>query len=98
MGAGAPTCLLLRTHPVTVRAPLAAWFARRPAPRAPGRLRVPPSAAIPMLRATARILAAADVYQALIETRPHRAALTAEAAADELRREVAAGRLDGDAA
>jgi HD-GYP domain-containing protein (c-di-GMP phosphodiesterase class II) len=52
----------------------------------------------PMLRATARILAAADVYQALIETRPHRAALTAEAAADELRREVAAGRLDGDAA
>jgi len=52
----------------------------------------------PMLRATARILAAADVYQALIETRPHRAALTAEAAADGLRREVAAGRLDGDAA
>jgi HD-GYP domain-containing protein (c-di-GMP phosphodiesterase class II)/DNA-binding CsgD family transcriptional regulator len=51
----------------------------------------------PMLQTTARILAAADVYQALIETRPHRPAFTGEAAASELRREVAAGRLDGDA-
>jgi HD-GYP domain-containing protein (c-di-GMP phosphodiesterase class II) len=46
----------------------------------------------------ARILAAADVYQALTESRPHRAARAPEAAASELRGEVAARRLDGDAA
>jgi HD-GYP domain-containing protein (c-di-GMP phosphodiesterase class II) len=45
----------------------------------------------------ARVLAAADVYQSMREPRPHRAALPAEAAAGELRREVRAGRLDGDA-
>jgi HD-GYP domain-containing protein (c-di-GMP phosphodiesterase class II) len=46
---------------------------------------------------TARLLAAADTYQALCELRPHRPALTPTEAAAELRREVAAGRLDGDA-
>lgn len=46
----------------------------------------------------ARVLAAADVFQALREPRPHRAAHTVEAAADVLRREVQAGRLDVDAA
>jgi HD-GYP domain-containing protein (c-di-GMP phosphodiesterase class II) len=45
-----------------------------------------------------RVLAAADVYQALTERRPHRPARTPEAAASELRAEVAARRLDGDAA
>jgi len=45
-----------------------------------------------------RVLAAADVYQALNESRPHRPARTPEAAASELRGEVAARRLDGDAA
>jgi HD-GYP domain-containing protein (c-di-GMP phosphodiesterase class II) len=45
----------------------------------------------------ARLLAAADVYQALREWRPHRPAIAAQDAADELRREVTAGRLDGDA-
>jgi HD-GYP domain-containing protein (c-di-GMP phosphodiesterase class II)/DNA-binding CsgD family transcriptional regulator len=45
----------------------------------------------------ARILAAADVYQAMVEPRPHRPALSADAAAAELRAEVSAGRLDGDA-
>jgi HD-GYP domain-containing protein (c-di-GMP phosphodiesterase class II) len=45
----------------------------------------------------ARILAAADVYQAMREPRPHREARSPEAAADELRAEVKAGRLDGDA-
>jgi len=44
-----------------------------------------------------RILAAADVRQALSETRPHRPALSECDAAAELRREVAAGRLDGEA-
>lgn len=45
----------------------------------------------------ARILAAASAYQAMIMPRPHRGALSPEAAATELRREVAAARLDGDA-
>jgi HD-GYP domain-containing protein (c-di-GMP phosphodiesterase class II) len=45
----------------------------------------------------ARILAAADAYQAMREPRPYRAPLSAEAAATELRAEVKAGRLDGDA-
>lgn len=45
----------------------------------------------------ARILAAADAYQALTEPRPHRPAHTPTAAAAALRREADAGRLDGDA-
>ena len=47
---------------------------------------------------TARVLAAADVYQAMCEPRPYRDALTADMAAAELRSEVKIGRLDGDAA
>jgi HD-GYP domain-containing protein (c-di-GMP phosphodiesterase class II)/DNA-binding CsgD family transcriptional regulator len=50
-----------------------------------------------MLSPSARILAAADVYQALTEPRPHRPARAASQAAEELQREVRAGRLDGDA-
>ena len=45
-----------------------------------------------------RLLAAADVYHAMTEPRPHRPALDAAAAARELRAEVRGGRLDGDAA
>jgi len=41
-----------------------------------------------------RILAAADVYQALLEERPHRAARTAEEAARVTRDEARSGRLD----
>lgn len=52
----------------------------------------------PGLSLAARILAAADVYQALTEQRPHRAALPPEQAVGEIQREVAAGRLDHDAA
>jgi HD-GYP domain-containing protein (c-di-GMP phosphodiesterase class II) len=44
-----------------------------------------------------RILAAADVYHAMTEVRPHRPAFSPDEAAVELRSEVAAGRLDGDA-
>jgi HD-GYP domain-containing protein (c-di-GMP phosphodiesterase class II) len=44
----------------------------------------------------ARILGAADSYQAMREPRPHREALDAEEAATELRYEVKAGRMDGD--
>lgn len=45
----------------------------------------------------ARVLGAADAYQAMREPRPHRAALSADAAAVELRAEVRRGRLDPDA-
>ena len=45
-----------------------------------------------------RILAAADAFHAMTQDRPHRPALAAEEAAAELRREVHAGRLDGEAA
>lgn len=50
-----------------------------------------------MLSAPSRILAAADAYRAMLEPRPHRAALSAGDAADELRAEARAGRLDGEA-
>jgi HD-GYP domain-containing protein (c-di-GMP phosphodiesterase class II) len=45
----------------------------------------------------ARILAAADAYQAMREPRPHRPERSADDAAAELRAEVNAGRLDADA-
>jgi HD-GYP domain-containing protein (c-di-GMP phosphodiesterase class II) len=50
-----------------------------------------------MLSPAARILAAADVYHAMIEPRPYRPARTPGTAAAELRREVRAGRLDSEA-
>jgi HD-GYP domain-containing protein (c-di-GMP phosphodiesterase class II) len=49
------------------------------------------------LSPAAKILAAADVYEAMLEPRPHREARPAADAATELRDEVRAGRLDGDA-
>jgi HD-GYP domain-containing protein (c-di-GMP phosphodiesterase class II) len=52
------------------------------------------AAAIPR---TARLLAAADVYQAMLEPRPHRPARDAGDAANELRSEARAQRLDGEA-
>jgi HD-GYP domain-containing protein (c-di-GMP phosphodiesterase class II) len=45
----------------------------------------------------ARLLGAADAYQAMREPRPHRPARTAPDAAAELRAEVKAGRLDAEA-
>jgi HD-GYP domain-containing protein (c-di-GMP phosphodiesterase class II) len=50
-----------------------------------------------MLAPAARILAAADVYRALIEPRPHRPAFPPAQAVDELRREARTGRLCPDA-
>ncbi len=49
------------------------------------------------LSPAARILAAADAYQAMTEPRPHRQAFSADEASGELRGEVRAGRLDSDA-
>lgn len=45
----------------------------------------------------ARVLAAADAYHAMTQPRPHRPALSAQDATDELAAEARAGRLDGDA-
>jgi DNA-binding CsgD family transcriptional regulator len=59
-----------------------------------GYFRRPPPSAMPRV---ARVLAAADMYQALTETRPHRAALGAADAARLLRAEAQAGRLDAAA-
>ncbi|HEY7073913.1 MAG TPA: HD domain-containing phosphohydrolase [Solirubrobacteraceae bacterium] len=50
-----------------------------------------------MLGLPARLLAAADTFQAMTEPRPHRPAHTPDAAAEQLRAEAAAGRLDADA-
>ncbi len=44
-----------------------------------------------------RVLAAADAFRELVEARPHRPALTVPDAADRLKGEAKAGRLDGDA-
>jgi HD-GYP domain-containing protein (c-di-GMP phosphodiesterase class II) len=49
-----------------------------------------------MLTPVMHLLAAAEAYQAMIEARPYRRALSPEQAADELKREARAGRLDGD--
>jgi HD-GYP domain-containing protein (c-di-GMP phosphodiesterase class II) len=49
-----------------------------------------------MLTPAMRILAVADAYQAMLEVRPYREPLSPEQAADELKREVRAGRLDGE--
>jgi HD-GYP domain-containing protein (c-di-GMP phosphodiesterase class II) len=49
------------------------------------------------LSAADRLLAAADVYHAMTEPRPHREALPLDRAAAELRAEARAGRLDGEA-
>ena len=51
----------------------------------------------PAITRDARILGAADAYQAMREPRPHRPALEPAEAAAELRRDVKAGRLDAEA-
>jgi HD-GYP domain-containing protein (c-di-GMP phosphodiesterase class II) len=51
----------------------------------------------PAISAAGRILAAADVYQAMSEPRAYRPALPTKVAKDELRSEVRAGRLAPDA-
>jgi len=45
----------------------------------------------------ARILAAAEVFQSVLEERPHRGAISRDAAARVLREEASAGHLDGSA-
>ena len=54
-------------------------------------------AAAATLTPAARLLAVADAYHAMLEPRPHRAALSPDAAGDALTDGVRAGRLDPDA-
>jgi HD-GYP domain-containing protein (c-di-GMP phosphodiesterase class II) len=62
------------------------------------RVRLHPYLTERMLKQSAALAPlAADAYQSMREPRPHRPALTAGEAAAELRAEVKAGRLDGDA-
>lgn len=56
-----------------------------------------PKAAGPSIPLLSRLVAAADCYHAMIEDRPHRPALTRDAAAAELRGAARAGTLDGTA-
>lgn len=49
------------------------------------------------LSPAARLLAAANYYCARVESRPFRGGLSPEEAADELRKEIRAGKLDSDA-
>jgi HD-GYP domain-containing protein (c-di-GMP phosphodiesterase class II) len=51
----------------------------------------------PAIQQSARVLGAADAYQAMREPRPYRGAIAAPDAATQLRAEVKAGRLDADA-
>ena len=57
----------------------------------------PGGATAAALSMPARVLAAADAFHAMGETRVHRAALPPEAAAEQLEADVRAGRLDGEA-
>ena len=51
----------------------------------------------PGMSTTSRLLAVADAYHAMIEPRPHRPALGQQKAVAELRKDVRAGRFDGEA-
>jgi HD-GYP domain-containing protein (c-di-GMP phosphodiesterase class II) len=94
----------IRTHPYLT----ARTFSKPPALAAIGQLSVlhhermdgsgyPSGVTADRLPMTARILAAADVYHAVLEPRPHRPAFTPDGAREVLGAEVRAGRLDGDA-
>ena len=94
----------IRTHPYLT----ARTFSKPPALAAIGQLAAmhherldgsgyPSGVTADGLPMTARVIAAADVYHALLEPRPHRAAWTADAARQVLAAEVTDGRLDGDA-
>jgi HD-GYP domain-containing protein (c-di-GMP phosphodiesterase class II)/DNA-binding CsgD family transcriptional regulator len=50
-----------------------------------------------MIPSGARVLAAADVYQAMTQDRPHRPPLTPSVAAEQLNSEATRGRLDAEA-
>jgi hypothetical protein len=76
----------------TVSCAGAAGRARCPAPGAAGWLGLSRGISGRSISPTARVLGAADAYQALREPRPHRPARSADEAAQELHAEVRSGR------
>ena len=94
----------IRTHPYLT----ARTFAKPPALAAIGQLAAmhhermdgsgyPSGLTADGLPMAARVIAAADVYHALLEPRPHRVAYDRDAARQALTAEVTEGRLDGEA-
>ena len=94
----------IRTHPYLT----ARTFSKPPALAAIGQLAAmhhermdgsgyPSGITADALPMTARVIAAADVYHALLEPRPHRRAFDREDATRVIATEVTDGRLDGDA-
>ena len=84
--------ILERSEPIAHLAPLAAAHHERL--DGSGYYRRSTAAVLPM---AARVLAAASAFQAMIQPRPHRPALTRERAAAELRTAAAVGVLDHEA-
>ncbi len=97
VGARPPAAVSDRSHAAPVGGARAGRADRGAAPGAPRRLRLPARALGAAISREARILAAADAYQAMREPRPHRPERSAEDAAAELRADVKAGRFDADA-
>lgn len=94
----------IRTHPYLT----ARTFSNPPALAAIGQLAAkhhermdgsgyPSGLTAESLPMTVRLIAAADVYQALLEPRPYREPMTRDEAREVLAAEVTRGRLDGDA-
>jgi hypothetical protein len=70
------------------------WPGRRDAPRAAGRLRLPPGNVLLGGARRRSVLAAADALQATTQDRPHRPGLAPEAASAALAEQARLGRLD----
>ena len=94
VGARAPAPVSDRADAPAVGGARAAGRDRGTASRAPRRLGLPARLSGAAISRPARILAAADAYQAMREPRPHRPERSADEAAAELRADVRAGRLD----
>ena len=97
VGAGAHAPLLLGTDPGDLGIARPDGRRRRPAPRRLDRSGYHRGCGSADLSISARILAAADSFQAMTQRRPHRPALDPDRARDELLRDAHRGRLDTDA-
>ncbi len=97
VGAGAPPPLSDRAHAPPVGGARPARGDRRPAPRAAGRLRLSEGPIRWCDHQAGPDPRAVDAYRSMREPRPHRPALSAQHAAEELRADARAGKLDAEA-